>query len=47
MQYFASGKHGVLVGLKEGKPAASPLSVALEQKELDLRLLDLAKIMSR
>ena len=47
VQYFASGEHGVLVGLKGNKPHASPLTVALNQKPLDVSLLALAKIMSR
>jgi 6-phosphofructokinase 1 len=43
---FALGNGGVLVGLHHNRPSVSPLTTALEKKQLDLRLLALAKTMS-
>ena len=47
VKHFAAREHGVLVGLRQGVPQASPLAIALEEKKLDLSLLALAGVMSR
>jgi 6-phosphofructokinase 1 len=47
VRYFASDEHGVLLGLKNNKPCASPLAIALNEKQLDLQLLALAKTMNQ
>jgi 6-phosphofructokinase 1 len=46
--YLERGRHGILVGLIDGKEVATPLSeVASKRKELDLSLLKLARILAR
>jgi 6-phosphofructokinase 1 len=47
VQHLAAGEHGLLIGLKGSEPHASPLAVALNEKHLDLSLLELARNMSR
>lgn len=47
IESFAGGRTGVLIGMKAGTPFASPLTVALEPKPLDLSLLALSNVMSR
>ena len=46
---FAQGRSGLLLGLRQGLPLASPLAsaIATEEKRLDLDLVTLAKAMSR
>jgi 6-phosphofructokinase 1 len=46
-EQFAAGNHGILIGLSGNKVIGSPLSVALEPKPLDLRLLELARILAQ
>jgi 6-phosphofructokinase 1 len=47
-EHLARGEHGLLVGWLRGEPAATPLSeVAGQQKPLDLRLLELARVLAR
>jgi len=46
--YLAQGQHGILVGLNKGEMTATPLSaVATTKKQLDLRLLDLARALNK
>jgi 6-phosphofructokinase 1 len=46
VRFLAEGAHGVLVGLKQGKIATTPLSeVVANKKTIDLELLELAEIM--
>ncbi|MBZ0278725.1 MAG: 6-phosphofructokinase [Anaerolineae bacterium] len=46
VRFLAEGRQGVLVGLKHGKVAATPLSEVVENhKQIDLELLELAEIM--
>ena len=47
VEHIASGQGGVLMGMKQNRPFASALSVALEPKQPDLQLLQLARTMSR
>lgn len=45
---LASGEHGVLVGLIAGKESATTLNeVATQKKHLDLRLLELARVLAK
>jgi 6-phosphofructokinase 1 len=45
---LARGEHGLLVGLVKGDIAATPLAeVAAQQKPLDQRLLELARVLAR
>lgn len=45
---LAQGKHGVLVGLLKGEYATTPLAeVVAHKKQLDLRLLDLARALNK
>jgi len=44
---FARGRSGLLLGLRQGHPFASPLAIATEEKDLDLDLVALARAMSR
>ncbi len=45
---LAQGKHGILVGLIDGKIAATPLvKVATNKKQLDLSLLALAQVLNK
>jgi len=47
-EYLAQGEHGVLVGLLKGEMAATPLSeVVVNKKPLDLRLLELARVLAK
>jgi 6-phosphofructokinase 1 len=47
-EHLARGEHGVLVGLLEGEIAATPLAeVAASKKLLDLRLLELARVLAK
>jgi 6-phosphofructokinase len=47
-ELLAEGKHGVLVGLINGEVKTTPLAeVVSSRKELDLSMLDLAKILSK
>jgi 6-phosphofructokinase 1 len=45
VEYFAAGAAGILVGMSQNRPTASPLSVALEPKQPNLQLLRLGAIM--
>jgi hypothetical protein len=47
VRHVAAGKHGLLIGPKASAPHASPLAVALNEKQLDLSPLELATAMSR
>lgn len=43
----AAGSYGILIGLRDGKPAATPLDQVAERvKPADVRLLDLARILA-
>jgi len=45
---LAAGEHGILVGMVKGEIGATPLAeVATNKKELDLRLLELARALNR
>jgi 6-phosphofructokinase 1 len=45
---LATGHHGVLVGLRQGEIAPTPLAeVVAHQKQLDLRLFELARTLTR
>ena len=44
--HFTSGERDVLLGIESGRVSASPLAIALQEKALDLRLLDLANQMA-
>ena len=45
---IAGGEYGVLVGLIDGKETATPLTeVATHEKHLDLRLLELARVLAK
>ena len=47
-EYLARGERGVLVGLLKGEMAATPLSeVVANKKPLDLRLLELARVLAK
>lgn len=47
-EYLARGEHGILVGLIKGEIAATPLEeVVSNKKQLDLRLLDLARALNK
>jgi 6-phosphofructokinase 1 len=47
-EHLARGEHGVLVGLLKGEIAATPLAeVVANQKPLDLRLLELARVLAK
>jgi 6-phosphofructokinase 1 len=47
-EYLAQGEHGVLVGLLKGEMAATPLAeVVANKKPLDLRLLELARVLAK
>jgi len=47
-EYLARGEHGILVGQIKGETGATPLSeVAASQKQLDLRLMELARMLAR
>jgi len=47
-EQLARGEHGVLMGLVKGEIAATPLSeVVANRKELDLRLLELARVLAK
>jgi 6-phosphofructokinase 1 len=46
-EHLAQGDHGVLVGLTKGEIVATPLTeVVANKKRLDLRLLDLARVLA-
>jgi 6-phosphofructokinase 1 len=48
VERLAHGEHGLLVGLLNGEIAATPLDkVVANQKPLDLRLLDLARVLAK
>lgn len=48
VEHLARGEHGVLIGQLKGRVAATPLAeVATKKKPLDLRLLELAKVLAR
>jgi len=48
VERLAEGKHGVLVGLLKGEIGTTPLpEVVANKKKLDLRLLDLARILAK
>ena len=47
VETLSKGKNGFLMGLKNGRLAATPLEeVAAKKKELDLKLVSLAKVLS-
>jgi 6-phosphofructokinase 1 len=47
-EHLARGEHGVLVGLRKGEIAATPLAeVVASKKTLDLRLLELAGVLAK
>jgi len=47
-KHLARGEHGLLVGLLEGEIVATPLAeVVANKKPLDLRLLELAKVLAK
>jgi len=47
-EHLARGEHGVLVGLLKGEMAATPLAeVVANKKPLDLRLLELARVLAK
>ncbi|MGA9352001.1 MAG: 6-phosphofructokinase [Anaerolineae bacterium] len=47
-EHLARGEHGMLVGLLKGEMAATPLSeVVANKKPLDLRLLELARVLAK
>jgi len=47
-EHLGRGEHGILVGLVKGEIAATPLAeVVARKKELDLRLLELARVLAR
>lgn len=47
MECLAQGRHGVLVGIKDSKVAATPLSeVAGRKKELDLDLFEISRVLA-
>jgi len=46
VEYFVAGETGVLVGMRQNRTFASPLSVALEPKQPDLQLLALARTLN-
>jgi len=47
-EYLAQGEHGVLAGLLKGEMAATPLAeVVANKKPLDLRLLELARVLAK
>lgn len=46
--YLAKGKHGILVGQQRGKVSATPLvEVVAGKKQLDLRLMELARVLAK
>jgi 6-phosphofructokinase 1 len=48
VERLTHGEHGVLVGLVKGEIASTPLTeVVTNKKQLDLRLLDLARMLAR
>jgi 6-phosphofructokinase 1 len=47
VEQFRLGKPGVLLGIVAGRVQVSPLQICLENKPLDLRLLELANAMAR
>jgi 6-phosphofructokinase 1 len=47
VEQFRLGKPGVLLGIVSGRVQVSPLQICLENKPLDLRLLELANAMAR
>jgi 6-phosphofructokinase 1 len=48
VEQLAQGNHGVLMGLCKGDIAATPLSeVVTHKKRLDIRLMELAKVLAR
>ena len=47
-EYLAKGEHGILMGQVKGETGATPLSeVVASQKQLDLRLMELARMLAR
>jgi 6-phosphofructokinase 1 len=47
-EHIARGEHGVLIGHLKGAIAAAPLAeVVADRKPLDLRLLELARVLAR
>jgi 6-phosphofructokinase 1 len=47
-EHLARGEHDLLVGWLRGEPAATPLAeVVAQKKPLDLRLLELARVLAR
>jgi len=47
-EHLARGKHGLLMGLLKGEIAATPLAeVVANKKPLDLRLLELARVLAK
>jgi 6-phosphofructokinase 1 len=48
VQALARGEHGVLAGLVRGEVGTTPLAeVVTHRKEIDLELLELARVMSQ
>jgi len=48
IEHLARGEHGVLMGLLKGEIVATPLAeVVANQKPLDLRLLELARVLAK
>ena len=47
-EHLAASEHGILVGMVKGEIGATPLAeVAANKKELDLRLLELARALNQ
>ncbi|MGA9352004.1 MAG: 6-phosphofructokinase, partial [Anaerolineae bacterium] len=47
-EHLALGKHGLMVGLLKGEIAATPLvEVVANKKQLDLRWLELARVLAK
>ena len=48
VEYLAQGEHGILVGWVKGEIGATPLAeVVAGQKELDLRLIELSRVLAK
>ena len=47
-EYLAQGEHGILIGWVNGAIGTTPLEeVATRKKELDLRLIELARVLAK
>jgi 6-phosphofructokinase 1 len=47
-EHLAQGEHGLLIGLLKGEVTATPLAeVVANKKPLDLRLLELARVLAK